>query len=247
VVATGLFGRVDVAAELSALRRALTNYSVLEVARPAWDFDTHRSLLPSEQPGAPEPDGVWETACRLIERYEFSAPQLVRASYDPTEPLLGRNMLLQARFHGLHFYLGVRVTSVIDEARADGDRAWGWAYETLEGHLERGKATYEVVKRAGSGQIEFVITSYSQRAPTLGPITRLGWRLFGRRTQLRFYRDCGRRLHLLVEASRLGRPPRHAPATADGLVLAPSDARTHGLDRIALHRAHPGRLPTWQA
>jgi hypothetical protein len=51
-------------------------------------------------------------------------------------------MLLEARFFGLRFYVGVRVTGVIDEERATGDgpaQVWGWCYQTLEGHLEQGR------------------------------------------------------------------------------------------------------------
>ena len=59
-------------------------------------------------------------------------------------------------------------------------------YETLEHHLERGKVTYEVIKHQDSRLVEFV-ASDSQRSPALGPILRLGWLLFGRHTQLRFY------------------------------------------------------------
>jgi hypothetical protein len=49
-------------------------------------------------------------------------------------------MLLKARFHGMHFYCGVRVTEVVDKTRKKDDRLWGWAYETLQGHLEHGRA-----------------------------------------------------------------------------------------------------------
>ncbi|MHB6911600.1 DUF1990 family protein [Streptomyces sp. DB-54] len=168
----------------------LVNYSADEVRRPSWNIDTHCTTLPAERPGSPEPGGSWEHACRLVRDYEFSPPEIVRALYDPSAPLLGRSMLLEARFHGMHFYCGVRVTEVVDEVRDHTRRIWGWAYETLEGHLERGKVTYEVVKRQDTGEVQFLISCHSQGAPTLDWITLLGWRLFGRRTQLRFYRRC---------------------------------------------------------
>lgn len=61
-------------------------------------------------------------------------------------------MLLEGRFFGLRFYLGVRITGVIDEERDAGDgpvRVWGWWYQTLQGHLEQGRLSYEVC-RAGA-------------------------------------------------------------------------------------------------
>ncbi|MBL1083723.1 DUF1990 family protein [Streptomyces actinomycinicus] len=237
------FGRLDAARVWRGLADAPVNYSLDEVCRPAWNIDTYRTVLPRERPGPPEPHGCWEHACRLVRDYEFSPPEIVRALYDPTAPLLGRDMLLEARFHGMHFYCGVRVTDVVDETRAGTDRVWGWAYETLEGHLERGKVTYEVVKKQDTGEVLFVVSCHSQGAPSLDRITSLGWRLFGRRTQLRFYRRCSDRLQHFVRAALVGEhaPPGPPPMVED-LVCAPSDAKVHRLDALALHRVAPGSV-----
>lgn len=233
-------GRLDIVDAWRRLESAPVNYSPSEVRRPEWNFDTHRSPLPAEPTGPPEEGGPWENARRLVRDYEFSVPGLVRAFYDPAEPLAGRNMLLEARFHGLHFYCGVRITSVVDETRDNGDRVWGWAYETLEGHLERGRVSYEVVKGSDTGRVEFVVSSHSQAAPTLDPLTGLGWRVFGRRTQLRFYRSIGRRLRELVEADARGMLPASTPLRVGRLVCAPSDARRSSWDRLAVHQVWPG-------
>jgi uncharacterized protein (UPF0548 family) len=234
-----VFGRLDPAEAWAELKDLDLNYSADEVTAPAWNFDTHRKRLPAEQPGPPEPGGVWETACRLVRDYEFSPPELVRALYDPAEPFVGRNMLLEARFHGLHFYCGVRVTDEVDETREGGERVWGWSYETLEGHLERGRVDYQVVKHPGSGEVEFVASSYSQGAPSLAWWTTAGWLVFGRRTQFRFYRRCGERLHAFVRAAMRGDFGAE-PVMVDGLVLAPSDARAHLLDGVSVHLVAPG-------
>lgn len=223
------------------LTDARVNYSVDEVRRPAWNIDTYRSALPAERPGAPEPGGCWEQACRLVHDYEFSPPEIVRALYDPAAPLLGRDMLLEARFHRMHFYCGVRVTEVVDETRDRTDRVWGWAYETLEGHLERGKATYEVVKKQDTGEVQFLVSCHSQGAPTLDRVTFLGWRVFGRHTQLRFYRRCSERLQHFVSTALSGEDPLPSrPAMAGQLVCAPSDAKARRLDALAIHRVSPG-------
>ncbi|WP_197319886.1 DUF1990 family protein [Saccharomonospora sp. NB11] len=235
-----VFGRLDTARAWSDLADADVNYTITEVRRPTWNIDTHRVPLPSERPGDPEPGGSWEIARALVRDYEFSPPEIVRAVFDPRSDLLGRDLLLEARFHLMHFYCGVRITSVVDDERGD-DRVWGWAYETLDGHLERGKVTYEVVKHRRTGGVEFVASSYSQGAPTLGPLTSLGWRLFGRRTQLRFYRRCGERLRSFVEARLRGESaPSEPPLRVGDLVVAPSDAVMHRWDTLALHRVAPG-------
>lgn len=112
-----VFGQLDVVRAWRELADESVNYSMDEVRRPAWNIDIHRTPLPAEPPGPPAPGGSWTHARRLIRDYEFSPPEIVRALYDPTAPLLGRDMLLEARFHGLHFYCGVRVTEVVDETR----------------------------------------------------------------------------------------------------------------------------------
>lgn len=245
-----LFDRLDPAPVLRALEGTPINYSADEVSEDSWNFDVWRSPLPAEAAGPPDRGGSWETACRLVEAYEFSDPNRIRAVFAADAPLLGRTMLLEGRFSLLRFYMGTRVTQVIDEERECGgtasptgcstDRVWGWAYETLEGHLERGRMSYEVVKHLGTGSCEFVITAQSQGAPSLGPVLTLGWRLFGRRTQVRFYRHCGARLNravLAYDTSGRGIVPR-----ADGtdLVLAPSTARRRWYHRLAVRRHQPG-------
>ena len=239
-----LLGNIDYITALAELRDREVNYDPSEVHPPDWNFDVHRSLVGREQPGPPEPGGVWEAARDLVRDYEFTPPELVRAVYHRRDPLLGRNLLLEGRFSALRFYMGVRITAVVDETRDQQEKVWGWTYETLEHHLERGNVTYEVVKHLDSGQVEFVASCQSQRSPTVGPVLRLGWRFFGRRTQLRFYRRCGQRLHDLVQASRNGSPAPSAarsPLELDDLVLVPSGAEPHPLDRLAIRQHDPGR------
>src|SRR5689334_15149554 len=113
-------------------------------------------------------------------------------------------MLLQLRFHGLRFHGGVRVSEVYDEEReADGRtaRVWGWAYQTLEGHLEMGQMDWQVWKWLDSGEVEFRIHAYSRVAPGRHPIVRLGFRLFGRREQLVFLRSTLERMRRLTETA----------------------------------------------
>ena len=234
------FGRGDPRALLDDLHDRNVNYRHDELGDGTWHHDTHRTDLLPERPGPPEPGGSWELARRLVENYEVADPAVIRGVYDARTALCGRDMLLEGRFHGLHFHMGVRVTDVVDEARDDGTRVWGWSYETLEGHLERGRMTYEVLKHTDSGRVEFVTHGISQRAPTLGPVIGLGWRVFGRRTQLRFYRGCGRRLARTVRDVREGSAPMPSPVVLDGLVHAPSDARPQRCDRLAKRQEHPG-------
>ncbi|WP_051766368.1 DUF1990 family protein [Saccharothrix syringae] len=186
-------GQVDVGAVLRGLRGRGLNYSRSEVAPPAWTFDVHRRSLGREAAGPPEEGGLWWRARAVVADYGFTPPELVRAYYERGSDLLGRDILLEARLPGLRFLMGVRVTAVRDESDAD-RTLWGWGYETLEGHLERGRVDYELVKDHRSGEVEFVARSYSQLHPRAPWWMRFGWRLVGRRAQLRFYRRAGQRL-----------------------------------------------------
>jgi hypothetical protein len=170
-----------------------------------WKVDDYHQALPRESPGPPAAGGTWELARRLMLEYEFADPKLVRAVYAPDSPLEGRDMLLEARFFGLRFRFGVRVEGVVDETcAADGRavRVWGWSYRTLQGHLEMGQMDYEVWKWLDSGEVEFRIHVVSRPARIPNAIIRLGFRIFGRRQQVRFARRACERMACLLE----GRP-----------------------------------------
>jgi uncharacterized protein (UPF0548 family) len=157
----------------------------------------------------PLPRGSWEVARRLAEAYCMADPALVRATWDHDAPLLGRDMLLQLRLYRvLSVYAGVRVTRVWDEAR-DGERVFGFEYGTLTGHVERGRMDYEVRER-GDGAVDFRIHAHSRPSGEGRPWVRLGFRLFGRREQLRFYARCCERIARL-SARELGLPEEPPP------------------------------------
>jgi uncharacterized protein (UPF0548 family) len=237
VTITTLLDRIDPGPVLQAQRGRRVNFTRDEVD-DTWHHDEERTRIGEETPGPPEPDGLWETACRLVEAYEQADPRTIRAVYDPDTPLEGRDLLLEGRFLVLRFYMGVRITDVIDQ-RQDGMRVWGWVYETLEGHLERGRMSYEVIKDEPTGSVDILVRSYSEGAPTLGPVTGLGWKLFGRRTQVRFHRECGRRIARLAQQRRGSHSPVPARRTVEGLVLAPSDAAP-ARRSLSIRRHQPG-------
>jgi uncharacterized protein (UPF0548 family) len=192
---------------LDELHDAALNFDLSRGAEftPAhgWHVDDCCWALPGEPPGPPVPGGSWGMAQELMRNYEFADRSIVRAIFRPDDPLDQRDMLLEIRFYGLRFHVGVRVGGVYDETReVDGRavRVWGWNYRTLQGHLEKGQMDYEVWKWLETGEVEFRIHAFSRGADIPNPIVRLGWRLFGRRQQLRFYRHCGERMVQLTAA-----------------------------------------------
>ncbi len=243
-----LLGTVDAAAALDDLRDRPLNYDPARApldGRPDghWHVDSIATVIGHEPPGPPQPGGSWETACLLVRRYEFCEPGILRAVYRWEDDLLGRDMLQEGRFFGLRFHLGVRVTAVIDESRGRGglaERVWGWSYQTLQGHLEQGRLSYEVIKNLTSGEVAFRVSGYSRRAPVPNPVIRWGFRLFGRWTQQRFYRAIERRLRDLLAAAQRGTPLPQPTVRPDGLAIAPSGATPHRLERLAYPSPDPG-------
>ncbi len=169
-----------------------------------WLSDDYCQPLPPERPGPPVSGGSWEIAQGLMRTYEFADPSIVRAVYYPDRPLEERDMLLEVRFYGLRFRLGVRVGGVVDETRqVDGRevRVWGWNYRTLQGHLEMGQMDYEVWKWPDTGEVEFHTCRFSQRSRVGNPIVRLGMRVFGRRQQVKFAKHACERMARLTAAA----------------------------------------------
>lgn len=175
--------------------------------------------------------------------YQFTDHKRLRGIYRPCDPLLGRDMLLQGRFSMFRFYLGVRVTEVVD-TDGDGHRVWGWTYETLDGHLEQGRLTYEVDKDLSTGEVGFRIRAFSRRAPVPSWIYRFGFSVFGRAVQLEFYHRAGQRIRDLVAEHLRGapvpRPTDEADGTGHEVVVAPRDSPPRWSDRLAIHVRHPG-------
>ena len=203
---------------LARLAGAELNFDVEPVERytpeRGWHADALSQRLPSEPPGPPTPGGAWEIARRIVETYRMADPALVRAMWDPRARLLGRDILLELRLYRiLSVHAGVRVTAVWDEERVVDGRAarvFGFEYATLQGHVEAGRMDYEVLKRIDDGAVEFRLHAHSRASEDGLPWVRLGFRLVGRREQVRFYLRCCDRIARLT-AAELGLPDEPPP------------------------------------
>lgn len=168
---------------------------------PGWYVDDYRQPLPAEPPGPPVAGGSWEIARSLVQNYEYADPAIIRETYRAGPPEPGQDILLKGHFYGLRFYLGLRIGDIVDGfIEQDGRRArvWGWNYRTLKGHLERGQMDQEVRKWLDTGEVEFHIHAFSQRARIPNPLARLGFILFGRFTQVRFYKRACQRMEAMT-------------------------------------------------
>ena len=243
-----LLARVDEASALDSLRGRQVHYDPVNAPEDGspeghWHVDSGATLIGHEPPGDPVPGGLWEMARELVTRYEFADERILRAVYDQDQDLLGRDMLLEGRFFFLRFYFGVRVTNVYDETQdteRGRERIWGWSYQTLQGHLEEGRISFEVIKNLTTGQIGFRVTGYSRAAQIPDPLVRFGFSLFGRRTQTRYYAAVQSRLYQLVQQAQHGEALPKPAVQSDGLVLAPASARPHPLERLTIRWVFPG-------
>lgn len=204
----------------AALVRRLAAIAVMEptidlakrdnfVAAEGWHVDAREAALQAEAAGAPEPNGPFVTACDILRRYAFPPPSLIRGTFDPDAPLDNRAMLLTATYLWMTFELPVRVSRVIDLTR-DGthgaERVWGYSYQTLAGHLERGEITFEIVKHLASGGVTFRIHSFSQTGHIANIVHRIGFRIVGRRLQRRFAEASLRNMRIMVAQAMVDRP-----------------------------------------
>lgn len=159
------------------------------VAAAGWNVDAREVPLPAEAPGAPRPDASFAVACAILRQYSFPPPRLIRGRFDPSAPLDGRAMLLTATYLWMTFELPVRVSRVIDlrrNAPGGAEQVWGYSYQTLADHLERGEITFEIIKTLETGSVRFRIASFSQTNHIANLFYRIGFRFVGRRLQARF-------------------------------------------------------------
>jgi uncharacterized protein (UPF0548 family) len=232
----------SIRARLRRLRTTPVNYDpgALNLQHPpaGWHVDDRCQPLAPEPPGEPIPDGSWATAKRLISGYEFADPSLVRAHYERDAPLEGRDMVLELRALGLiTVHVGVRVVDVYDELREfDGRRArvFGWAYQTLKGHVEQGQMDWMVWKWLDSGAVEFRVRAVSRPAPIRNPVIRIGFLLVRGHERRGFLDSTDRRMRELTALALGADAPADVVREAGHELTARRSARSDpGHERLA--------------
>ena len=139
-----------------------------------------------------------------LANYQFSDPRIVVAHFDPKGPLLGRRILLEIRVLGLRYLCPALVTHVRDEASA-----YGFRYDTLDGHIERGMEWFLLTKDA-DGALRFRIEARWQTGDMPNWWSRAGFRLLSGYFQRRWHRRAHNLLSLLARYGSTARPPRDA-------------------------------------
>jgi uncharacterized protein (UPF0548 family) len=143
---------------------------------------------------AREPKGndYFERARVALANYRFSDPGIVMAHFDPDTPLLLRRILLEIQVFGLHYLCPAMVNKVRDEANV-----YGFRYDTMEGHIERGVEWFLLTKN-DAGDISFRIEARWRPGELPNWWSRIGFMLLARHYQHRWHRRAHRRLSLFA-------------------------------------------------
>lgn len=165
-----------------------------------WTRDGARSVIGQEPPGPPIESGHFMRCRRALLDYEFSDPAIVTGHFIPDSEFIGRTMLLEIQVWGLHFLSGVRVHSVRDEVQAN-KTIFGFRYDTLEGHIERGFEWFLLEKEHATGEITFQIEAHWRLGDFPNWWSKVGFKLIGERYRERWRRAALGRLAKLAPRS----------------------------------------------
>jgi uncharacterized membrane protein/uncharacterized protein (UPF0548 family) len=203
-----------------------------------WRVEHSEAIVGRELPGSPAAEGLFERAKQALDTYAFSDPTIVEAHFDPASPLLGRRMLLELKVLGLHYLCGVEVVDVKDD-HDDHTSAFGFRYDTLAGHIERGGEWFVVTKDHATGEIRLCITSRWRLGDMPNAWTRAGFRVLAPYYRALWLRRAHERLRALLAKPTIELRPRPARIVDEG-------PPTGSLPPLA-QRAHARRAPTLAA
>ena len=194
------WSREAVKARLDQLPSRALNFEALEeemTGEQGWHHYHSEAVIATEAEG----DERFERARIALANYQFSDPQIVVAHFAPDTPLHGRRLLLEIQVLGLHYLCPAVVNRVRDERQG-----FGFRYDTLEGHIERGVEWFLLTK-SESGEIRFRIEARWRRGDFPNWWSRLGFIALSGYYQRKWHRRAHQRLSLLAYHGST-RPPR---------------------------------------
>ena len=190
-----------VKARLDRARSAMVNFDVDEQdmnGEHGWSHYHSEAVIATETDG----DDRFARARVALANYQFSDPSIVLAHFNPAEPLLGRLMLLEIRVLGLHYLCPTVVNRVREEPGV-----FGFRYDTLEGHIERGVEWFVLTKNE-RGEIRFRVEARWRQGEFPNWWSRMGFLVLSRYYQRKWHRRAHQRLSLLAHYGSTKRPRR---------------------------------------
>lgn len=194
----------ELASRLEKLRHVDINFSSKGAkvpSGPQWKRYYTQAIIAREKAGPPETGGAFEKAWELIRSYQFSDPTIVKAHYDPNEPLVGRTMLLELQAMGFRFLCGTRVN--FDRTfQTEKETSYGYRYDTLQGHIEAGSEWFMLTKLHQTGEIRFRIHASWHLGTFPNWWSHLGFVVLGERYQLAWHRLAYLRLRHFLDPAK---------------------------------------------
>jgi uncharacterized protein (UPF0548 family) len=168
-----------------------------------WSLYHSRAIIAREPPGEPVASGPFRRAAAAVASYQFSNPKIVIGHFDAGSALLGRRMLLEmVALRALHYLAGVIVGAVRDERHT-----FGFRYDTLEGHIERGSEWFLLTKDYVTGEVCFRIEAAWQPGDFPNWWSRLGFHLLAPGYQRRWHHQAHWRLFRAAYGELSTAPP----------------------------------------
>lgn len=153
---------------------------------------------------------AFERGQDAIATYAFSDPRIVIGHFNPDVPLLGRHMLLEMRALRVLHYLGGVVIGATRHDEDDERTVFGFRYDTLEGHIERGMEWFTLTKIHATGELRFRIEAAWKPGQFPNWWSRVGFSVLGHHYQREWHQLAHRRMAELVRDPdfNLARIPR---------------------------------------
>lgn len=158
------------------------------------------SVLAHAHPGPPIGGGAFMAGRRCLECYGFSDQRIVRAYFDDDADLLERRMILELRAFRIIRFLGGVVVGAVRDASTETSTTFGFRYDTLEGHVERGSEWFLLSKDHETGMIRFRISARWLPGDFPNWWSRVGFHLVRRHYQMQWHR----RAHEILAAEVRG-------------------------------------------
>ena len=192
----------ELAARLATLASAQVNFNGTEeelTGKRGWNHYHSEAIIVAQSD-----ETSVQRARVALANYQFSDPGIVVAHFDPQGALLGRRILLEIKVLGLRYLCPALVTNVRDEPSV-----YGFRYDTLDGHIERGMEWF-LLTRDANGAIRFRIEARWQPGDMPNWWSRAGFTVLSGYFQRRWHRRAHNLLSLLARFGSTARPPRDA-------------------------------------
>ena len=186
-----------------------------------WNHVLSHGVLAQEPPGKPLANGPFQHARKLVCRFAFSDERIVVGHYRGNSHVRGRTLMLELKSMGLHFLCPARIGEVREESD-DARSCYGFRMDTLEGHIERGREWFLLLKDHASGEVSFRIDASWLPGEFPNLWSEAGFHVLGRRYQRAWHRLAHEHLRAAVRTwDGDERRARGHAAEHGGAALAP--------------------------